>query len=144
MAILILYGIIPTFIVEERSPVHLDTYVIELKNLARSHNALASCRGIISSCRWIRPDFGLFENPFDCFAQAIQDSFIVGASNIHWHEVTLIESGRADEFLEELLLGLGSAGAHEQVAVRLGRLHRLFQNGVPPPGRTTAGSGRCT
>jgi hypothetical protein len=56
----------------------------------------------------------LFENTFDRFAQAIQNSLIVGASNIHWHEVARIKSGPADEFLEEFLLGIGSAGAHEQ------------------------------
>ena len=67
-AILILYGIILTFIVQERSPVHLDSYIIELKNLARSHNALASCRGTISSCRGLRPGFGLFKNPVDRLA----------------------------------------------------------------------------
>ena len=100
-----------------------------------------SIRRWISGCGGIR--LFLFEYPCDGLAQTIQDSIVVGTPDIHGDEMLLIEAGRANEFLEELLLGLRSVSANEQVAVRPGRLHRLFQNGAPP-GRTTEDGGRCT
>lgn len=55
--------------------------------------------------------------------------FIISAPDIHGPKVLVIETSRANEFLNKLILRPRSTGTHEQVAVQLGRLHRLLQNG---------------
>jgi len=67
--------------------------------------------------------------------------FIISAPDIYGHEVLVIEASCANEFLEELVQGPRDTGTHEEVAVRLDRLHRTFENGVALPGHTIAGPG---
>ncbi len=120
-------------IVEDQSSADLDAHLIKLETIARVQIALAfSCKSSVCLCCRTWSGFRLLKNAFNRFAQTIQNSRVVGASDIDRHKMLVVETSRANEFLEEFLLSLGSAGADEQVTVRLGRLHRLFQNGVPP------------
>ena len=60
----------------------------------------------------------LLEDPSYGLPQTIHNPLVIGTRDIHRDEMLLIEAGLANEFLEELLLGLRGAGADEQITIR--------------------------
>ena len=97
-------------IVQDQPSADLDAHLIQLENISRVQIALHL---VTQSSSWLccrtRLGFRMLQNAFDKSAQTIQNSRLVGAQDIDWHEMFLIETGRTNKFLEEFLLGLRSA-----------------------------------
>lgn len=55
---------------------------------------------------------------------------MIGTPYIHGYEVLVIEACCVNKFLEELILLPRGTSTNKEVAIRLDRLHCVFQTGV--------------